>query len=369
MTFDEALHELAIDATTSPEEARRAYLRLLRNRKPDVDPEGFRRLREAYEIVRAGPLGTLLEEAASVRDAPAANATGDRAGGGVETARPFDAAALLTLVEERKVSEAARTLSAAFEDGAQSFASREALVPLALDVILMLEGEAAGDRSRALRWSLHAYLSETESEASAIRGAYVAKWAVVRELDELPREFPQELRSAFARAALAGEPSRVAETVFAFRLADPQTAHAAAGALRERAPLLWRWYAPTLSPGGGGARPSWAQRAGSWGFAILAIAALRFVIGEISTPSGPTRPLATPATTASSRRTSDDQTDAFAQQALRSLVAGDCTTARAMLQTLEGIRDRATDAAKERTASIVARVRAECPDSRDGGAR
>ena len=51
MTRDEALRELGIDASATPEEARRAYLRGIKTRKPETDPEGFRRLREAYELL------------------------------------------------------------------------------------------------------------------------------------------------------------------------------------------------------------------------------------------------------------------------------------------------------------------------------
>lgn len=52
MTFDEALSELGIDPSVGAEGARKAYLRLLKKRKPEVDPEGFMRLREAYELAR-----------------------------------------------------------------------------------------------------------------------------------------------------------------------------------------------------------------------------------------------------------------------------------------------------------------------------
>jgi hypothetical protein len=51
VTLDEALRELGIDAAATPEEARRAYLRGIKIRKPETDPEGFRRLREAYELL------------------------------------------------------------------------------------------------------------------------------------------------------------------------------------------------------------------------------------------------------------------------------------------------------------------------------
>jgi hypothetical protein len=46
MTLDEARRELGIDASATSDEARRAYLRGIKVRKPETDPDGFRRLRE-----------------------------------------------------------------------------------------------------------------------------------------------------------------------------------------------------------------------------------------------------------------------------------------------------------------------------------
>lgn len=51
MTFEEALQELEIGPESDPDEIRRAYLRKLKTRKPEVDPEGFRRLRGAYDLL------------------------------------------------------------------------------------------------------------------------------------------------------------------------------------------------------------------------------------------------------------------------------------------------------------------------------
>src|SRR5262249_8129554 len=51
--LDEALAELGIDRSAGTEGARRAYLRLLKTRKPETDPEGFMRLREAYQLVKS----------------------------------------------------------------------------------------------------------------------------------------------------------------------------------------------------------------------------------------------------------------------------------------------------------------------------
>lgn len=50
MTLEEALVILDIDGSADPQIARRAYLRLLKKHKPERDPEGFKKLRAAYEL-------------------------------------------------------------------------------------------------------------------------------------------------------------------------------------------------------------------------------------------------------------------------------------------------------------------------------
>lgn len=53
MTREEALRELGVPAGATAQSVRAAYMKLLRERKPDQDPAGFQRLREAYELLRA----------------------------------------------------------------------------------------------------------------------------------------------------------------------------------------------------------------------------------------------------------------------------------------------------------------------------
>jgi hypothetical protein len=55
MTPVEAFRELGVGPSATPDEIRRAYLRGVKMRKPEVDPEGFRRWREAYELLSVQP--------------------------------------------------------------------------------------------------------------------------------------------------------------------------------------------------------------------------------------------------------------------------------------------------------------------------
>ncbi|WP_120565167.1 hypothetical protein [Corallococcus sp. AB011P] len=81
MDFDEALRELGVDADPGDETVRRAYLRKLKTRKPESDPEGFARLREAYEAVlairegRAAPRTRAEPLASPVRTAESSGAS------------------------------------------------------------------------------------------------------------------------------------------------------------------------------------------------------------------------------------------------------------------------------------------------------
>jgi len=71
VTLTEAWRELGIDPGADPDTVRRAYLRLIKTRKPESDPVGFQRAREAFEIARAGGEIESLAIESARRHAPA----------------------------------------------------------------------------------------------------------------------------------------------------------------------------------------------------------------------------------------------------------------------------------------------------------
>ena len=86
-TVEEALQLLGADRSLDAEALRRTYLRKVRTVRPDTDPEGFRRVREAYELLRplaeAGVLGRAVVESPPVAIAEVEADEGDEQPGDV----------------------------------------------------------------------------------------------------------------------------------------------------------------------------------------------------------------------------------------------------------------------------------------------
>ncbi len=91
MDLRAAYERLKVEPGTPAKEARRAYLKLLKIHKPETDPDGFKAIREAYEVIKAAPQWEIdsLKRAA---DAAASGGLGPDAGPPPEAPKtPFGA--------------------------------------------------------------------------------------------------------------------------------------------------------------------------------------------------------------------------------------------------------------------------------------
>jgi hypothetical protein len=64
MDYDEARRWLGVDPSASFDEIRAAYVRSVREHRPDSDPQGFQRTREAYELLSGDHAGAMRGRAA-----------------------------------------------------------------------------------------------------------------------------------------------------------------------------------------------------------------------------------------------------------------------------------------------------------------
>jgi hypothetical protein len=191
VTLDDAWRELGLEPGADAETVRRAYLRLIKTRKPEQDPAGFQRAREAYETARAGgefeelAAQSARRRAAHVRPVPAEGAPPD--GGG-----------------EPEVSEAEKMSDIMFD----GFSSAWASVPPSADqrhrLEIAREAVAVLPNDPRAHWLLATTLSRLGPEialAAALRTGWQAGWPeflealLLRLPDQATRE---EIDAAFA---------------------------------------------------------------------------------------------------------------------------------------------------------------------------
>ncbi|NOY91149.1 MAG: J domain-containing protein [Deltaproteobacteria bacterium] len=194
MTLDEARELLELGADADGRAIRRAYLRAVKRHSPERDPEGFARVREAFELCRVHVAWTppLASEGAELEaSAPAPF---------VEAASPPLRAEVAAAVASRDPESTLRLFEQAFEvcegEGEAVWA------PLVLDVILGLEAEERPDEAVRLARRLERHVA---CMGTWYGGPIAARWALIMEFAELGDEFPRSIRAALARAILAGE--------------------------------------------------------------------------------------------------------------------------------------------------------------------
>jgi|GEM_PF-4505633 len=285
MLISEARSVLGLGGGESTEEIRRAYLRAVRRHPPERDPDGFRRVREAYETLSA--LGDtspalLLEDAEGdreeEREAPfKVEVFNDPA----DEPRPQDFPAPDPTVVHPDWME---VWSMDHDTGGRLDASDEELEEIARSE--SPEGPV-GVLLHSLLWSIEHGEEEPAGrlldELAGPRGGELADtlhrvphrrqaWVGARELHGLPASFPREARAAMAEALRHDDVSRASDALHDLVMAKGKAAAAAADQLESDAPLLNQMFGDLLS-GPGSERYSKATSAGLLGCLLWLIVA------------------------------------------------------------------------------------------------
>ncbi len=331
LTFEAALEVLQVRASVARADARRAYLQLLRQYKPELDPDGFKRLRAAWERVDAEldlRAALRLDDRRGVEaDADASTQPGSEPGHGGAGGAGGDAPAVDDEAGERPaeppldrhtVPEWAREVAASFaaEHGGELDLSRlgaafgaspqvgvvyaEELLgvrryDLAAAVICrqlrMAEGSAEIDAPHpyrvvhlALRLTEHGAIAPAHRVVSALEsylsrtggGARLSdelagQWALTLELDRLDDEFPVAARAIIASAVRACDLPSAYGPLTEFTAREPAQAEAARACLRSSRHLRGV-LSDALRPVYAARRGARGRRLERWGWFALMVA-------------------------------------------------------------------------------------------------
>jgi hypothetical protein len=270
MVVDEAFRELGIERTVTADEARRAYLRLLKTRKPEVDPDGFRRLREAYELVRAlleRHEVRLLPTSAAVASAPP-SASGQTSLPKSEYKPPLAPAPVspqvpapidpdverLRTIQRLVKTDHPRTMQNAVTMLAEHYVAvarrlDAPVPPPAVTMVLLLRAHESTWLSKAaqLEAAFASWLQATGDEPRAI-GAAAPQWVFARELGRLPERLSPPVRTILARAGLTGDVDRAMASLAQLRRDDSVQAKTDAAILRMSGGSVSSRAAAALAP-------------------------------------------------------------------------------------------------------------------------
>ena len=264
MTFDEALARLGLSRQSSQQEAKRAYLKLLKQTRPEENRDAFIALRDAYELVRAGIEWRDQARAAGIV-APIPESDGEAHSGSTESERLR--AALVSAPRESGEAKAERMVRVEFDARIQASAGEAAAArtpveearrmcqqfdehghepgvvpPVAMTLRIIFWCLAAGEiePARALADKLSTWLTRSGQEASL--GPLIPFWLSARELVAVAPAIPPRFFVPIAEAALAGDVAKAAKTLAPLQKDTPEVARSVLTELKLHAP----WLATTV---------------------------------------------------------------------------------------------------------------------------
>ncbi|MFZ5442995.1 MAG: hypothetical protein ACOZQL_23515 [Myxococcota bacterium] len=236
-----AFDELGLARDTPPEQLRRAYLRVIKTRKPEQDPEGFRRAREAFELLagwfqfvaaraaaEAGPVAPTVDAppAPEPVSAPPSEVTGWH--------RVQDLFVAGRVDEGRQLVQTLLAAGDAPPDPGR-------LVGLLLE----LQHAHPGAQARA---TLRAFLSWVERARLELLFARPPdRWVMLREFAKLPAEVPTEVEASLARFLLDGELEAALQRIELYTRENPAQADAAILPLSGASGVLHQLLTPVLN--------------------------------------------------------------------------------------------------------------------------
>ncbi|MBI5490003.1 MAG: J domain-containing protein [Deltaproteobacteria bacterium] len=325
MTRDEAAKELGLGPTAGPAEVREAYLHLLKARNPETDPDGFQRLRSAYELLRARPSAAValrllpivvppdptIRETASAAPAPRMRPimmpAGDTRPPAIQPATESAKAAAdreqvlirspeslpIEAIEEAERSAGAVLLSAVAAGLAErgnvrlgirvarrslEVASRPGGEPPVFENLLrvLLWGHQRGavEESIALCRRLAAFADERLDDARTTPLELRARWVLVQELSAVPPWFPLRLRAIITGAVRENDLARAKDELRVYVRMQGEFADEALVTLGEAAPNLHRMVKELLAtppPAPTPPVPPPSAKSGKWGeWALMA---------------------------------------------------------------------------------------------------
>lgn len=279
MDPEEAFAQLGLEAPASAEAIRRAYLRSVREHPPERDADGFRRVREAYDLLRKAPWLWLEKQPAKSEPSASAelvvvprdeaghasnanNGSADAVNEAPVNEAPAAptapvAAELMVAVGQAvrggKINRAAKLLLELLTAPEH----REiALVPTwqALEVALRLVEAGRLARARELVEALDRRVTALGLGATAIGPVVIARWTLVSELLALDPVVSDEFTHALAHGVRSGD---FDDAVAFFKKLRKNRLSTLEDVLKARAPSLHKTLATEVRPRGVRTRFTW----------------------------------------------------------------------------------------------------------------